>query len=99
MWIRDDNIKAEPVKQVWFADVSSAAGTLKRILQWWKKLIEIRPKYGYNPNPRKCVLIVKNKDTQLQAQELFSEYGIEITTEGNRHLGAVIGTKEFKNEY
>ena len=30
----DNNIKAEPVKQVWFADDSSAAGSLKRILQW-----------------------------------------------------------------
>ena len=84
----DDDIKAEPVKQVWFAGDSSAAGTLKRILQWWKKLTEIRPKYGYNPNPRKCILIAKNKDTHLEAQELFNECGIEITTEGKRHLGA-----------
>ena len=68
-------------------------------MQWWKKFTEIGPKYGYSPNPRKCVLIVKNKDKQLEAQELFSEYGIEITTEGKRHLGAVIGTEEFKNEY
>ena len=65
----DDDIIAEPVKQVWFADYSSAAGSLKGILQWWKKLTEIRPKYGYNPNPRKCVLIVKNKETELEAQE------------------------------
>ena len=95
----DDDIIAEPVKQVWFADDSSAAGLLKGILQWWEKLTEIGPKYGYNPNPRKCVLIVKIKETELEAQKLFSEYGIEITTEGKRHLGAVIGTKEFKNEY
>ena len=96
--IVDDDIIAEPVKQVWFADDSSAAGSLKGILQWWKKLTEIGPKYGYNPNPRKCVLIVKYKETELEAQELFSEYRIEITTERKRHLGAVIGTKEFKNE-
>ena len=31
--------------------------------------------------------------------EIYSEYGIEITTEGKLHFGAVIGTKEFKNEY
>ena len=30
----DDDIIAEPVKQVWFADDSSAAGSLKGILQW-----------------------------------------------------------------
>ena len=35
----------------------------------------------------------------MEAQELFSEYEIEIATEGKRHLKAVIGTKEFKNEY
>ena len=37
----DDDIKAEPVEQVWFADDSSAAGTCKGILQWWKKLTEV----------------------------------------------------------
>ena len=62
-------------------------------------MTDIGPKYGYNPNPRKCVLILKNKETELEAQELFSEYGIKITTEGKHHLGAVIGTKEFKNKY
>ena len=51
----DDEIKAEPVKQVWFADDSSAAETLKGILQWWKKLTKIGQKYGYNPNPTKRV--------------------------------------------
>ena len=52
-----------------------------------KKLSEIGPKYGYNQiynlNPRKCVLIFKNKDMQLEAQELFSECGIKITTKEN----------------
>ena len=68
----DDKIKAEPVKQVWFADDSSAAETLKGILQWWKKLTKSGQKYGYNPNPTKRVLIVKNKDTQLEAQTRLS---------------------------
>ena len=40
----DDDIKAELVKQVWFADDSSAAGTLTGILQRWEKLTEIKPK-------------------------------------------------------
>ena len=45
-------------KQAWYVDDSSAARTLNRILQWWEKLIEIGLKYGFNPNLRKCVLII-----------------------------------------
>ena len=40
-----------------------------------------------------------NFDTKSEDQELFSKYGIQITTDGKCHLGAEIGTKEFKNKY
>ena len=53
---------------------------------------------GYNANPKKSWLIVKQQHLQY-AQETFSSTGIQITTEGRRQLGAVIGTDEYKKHY
>ena len=80
------------------ADDSSATGNLTGIHKWWTNLLVIGPKYGYNLNPRKCVLIVKNEEKLNQAQMLFGEYEMEITR-GKRHLGAVVGSNYFKTEY
>ena len=55
----------EAIRQVWFADDSAGAGKLKALLRWWKEIMRIGPKYGYFPNPAKCVLIVI-KDPQLK---------------------------------
>ena len=33
------------------------------------------------------------------ARSLFEKTGVKITLEGERHLGAVIGSKEFKDQY
>ena len=37
--------------QIWFADDASAGGTLEEVHQWWVKLLQIGPKYGYHPKP------------------------------------------------
>ena len=34
-----------------------------------------------------------------KAKELFGNSGMIITTEGQRHLGAVIGSEEYKNKF
>ena len=53
----------------------------------------------YNPNPCKCILIVKSESVTGKAQELFGKYGMEITTKGKGHLGTVVESSEFKQEY
>ena len=53
---------------------------------------------SYYPNARKRCLIVKEQYYE-QAKEIFKADNIMITTEGHRHLGAIIGTDEFKNSY
>ena len=97
------NEKVDPAtenfKQAWFADDASAAGKLMGILKWWNKLFDIGPRYGYFPNPNKCVLIVKNESMRERANELFGKFGIQITSRGQRHLGAIVGTLEYKEEY
>lgn len=67
--------------------------------KWWDILNEKGPQFGYFPKPSKTVLIVKNADEFRSAQEIFSGTGVKITTSGERHLGAVIGSPEFRSEY
>ena len=62
-------------------------------------LISLGPKYGYFPKPAKCHLILKGEDLLEQATDLFSGAGINITVTGERHLGAVIGSPDFKANY
>ncbi len=54
---------------------------------------------NYHPNPKKTVLIVKNEHELKEAKDLFHSTYIKITTEGERHLGAVVGSHKFWKEY
>ena len=85
--------------QVWFAGDSADAGKISSIHTWWEKLKELGPAYGYYPNAAKTWLILKSPDLQDRAEELFGPDGVNITCEGKRHIGAVIGTEEFKEAF
>ena len=86
-------------QQVWYADDSSAGGKMSEIKKWWDILNEAGPKFGYFPKPSKTILILKDPNNLQTATELFSHTGIKITCAGERHLGAVIGSQEFRTEY
>ena len=86
-------------KQVWYADDSASAGRICEIETWWDELNNIGPKFGYHPKPSKTVLILKNKEQFAQATQIFKDTGIKISVEGERHLGAVIGSSEFREQY
>ncbi len=87
------------LSQVWYADDSCAAGKLISIRKWFDNLCEWGPGYGYFPKPSKCTLIVKNPEQLKEAHEIFKGLAINITTDGDRHLGAVIGSTNFKHQY
>jgi len=53
---------------------------------------------NYFVNGSKSWLIVKTKEMAEKAKEIFGDT-VNITTEGKRHLGAVIGSETFKREY
>ena len=38
-------------------------------------------------------------EKERPAKEIFSETSINITTEGRKHLGASLGSREFFEEY
>ena len=89
----------ESEKQVWLADDATAAGDLHSLLHFLNRLIIEGAKYGYYVNPGKSWLILKNETDLNKANDLFQDLEIQITTEGQRLLGAVIGAESFKEEY
>ena len=55
-------------------------------------------KYGYYPKPSNSFLIVKQHYKEY-AERILADSNMKITTEGARHLGAVLGDSSFKEEY
>ena len=92
------NILVPSVKQVWLADDAAAGGNLKNLHSWYENLVTEGHKSGYHVNGSKSWLIVKSQQLALEAKNLFGT-SVNITAEGKRHLGAVIGSKSFKDEY
>jgi hypothetical protein len=86
------------IKQAGFADDLSGAGSLVDLKAWWEKIASLGPKIGYYAKISKSWLIVK-PEFEAEAQEIFAGSGINITTEGRRHLGAVLGTEAFRENY
>ena len=86
------------VKQVWLADDSAGGWSIESLYQWHKSLCEEGRKFGYMVNGAKSWLIVKTSELAESAKKVFGDE-VNITLEGRRHLGAVIGSKEFKDQY
>ena len=65
---------------------------------WYSHLNQEGKKYGYLVNGSKSWLIVKSDVLADEAKRMFGDE-VNITTEGQRHLGAVIGSQEFTDQY
>ncbi len=92
-------IRSKTCRQCWYADDSTAIGKLKAIKLWWDELYHMGPKYGYHPKPTKTVLIIKDKDLMEEAKRIFGDTGILISPDGERHLGAALGSESFRENY
>ena len=57
-------------------------------------MVSCGPHFGYNPNPGKTWLVVKPEHLPA-AEDHFRGSGVNITTQGHRHLGAPLGSKSF----
>lgn len=93
--IRHENTS---VKQVAYADDLTGVGKATDLKQWWDLVQTYGPQIGYFPNAAKSVLIVKPEHYE-QANSEFRSSGVKVTKAGERHLGAAIGTKEFRDAY
>ena len=66
--------------------------------------------YGYYPSPDKCILVVRPENLDI-ANTYFKgtgitisldgskDTGVEVNSRGTRHLGAAVGTPDFKNDF
>ena len=88
------NLNEMNVKEAVFADEFSIAGSLNSIKDYRDELAAISPKYGYFPNPAKPYLIGKE-----EAENVFANSRVNVTAEGKRRLGAVIGSTEYCDQY
>ncbi|XP_073243955.1 uncharacterized protein [Porites lutea] len=86
------------VKQVWLADDSAGGGSIVQLYNWYRQLSKEGQKFGYLVNGTKSWLIVKSRELEEEAKRVFGEE-VNITTEGQRHLGAVIASQEYKDQY
>ena len=67
-------------------------------MSWWQLLSSLGPDYGYFPNTLKTVLIVKPHLLPV-ANSIFGGTNVQITDQGQRHLGAALGSHDFAEEY
>ena len=86
------------VTQVWLADDAASGEKLLPLYDWYNLLIKEGKKYGYLVNCPKSWLIVKSPELAEQAKHIFGT-SVNITEDGKRHLGSVIGSKAYKQEY
>ena len=90
--------EGEKARQTAYADDLAGAGTIEQLKRWWDIIVEYGRFLGYYVKPEKSWLIVKQQYLEL-AETTFQHSGLKITVEGKRHLGAVVGSTEFKIEY
>ena len=82
-------------REVAFANNLTVAGKLADIKGFWDKLSTSGSKYGYFPKSTKWYLIVK-KSCLKDAKTIFTGTNINITADGRKHLGAVVGSDTYK---
>ena len=75
------------VKQVWLADDSAGGGQIEQLYNWYNHLSQEGTKYGYLVNRSRSWLIVKSDVLVGEAKRVFVDE-VNITCEGQRHLGA-----------
>ena len=83
--------------QNWYADDSSCAAKLTDLCDWFDKLCDLGPKYGYHPEPEKCILIV-DAEHEAEAKSMFQHLGIKVVN-GYRFLGGFIGDQETTKQF
>ena len=81
-----------------YADDLTVAGPIDQIRIWWNTLCRLGPKFAYFPEGSKSYIIVR-ENAKERVQTIFDNTKIKIATDGQRHLGAVIGTANFKQNF
>ena len=70
-------------------------GQIVPLYNWYNHLNQEGNKYGYLVNGSKSWLVVKSDVLADEAKRVFGDE-LNVTTEGQRHLGAVIGSSDLR---
>ncbi len=65
---------------------------------WWDSIIENGPLLGYYPRADKSWPVVK-EELLTEANEIFENSNVQITTEGHKYLGGFMGSEQARNGY
>ena len=96
IWFLADHEK--DVSQVAYADDLTGGGKLGKLRRWFAGIIDKGPLFGYHAEPTKSWLIVKESKLE-EAQACFEGTGVNITVLGKKHLGAAIGSPNYKSDF
>ena len=86
------------MQQSWYANDAACCGKLNHIRDWWNDIIHRGPSYGYFPNDNKTWLIVKDSAV-AEANLLFKDAGIKITSQGRPYLGSPLGSHDYIEDF
>ena len=81
--------------EVWYADDTTVVVKLTDLRWWWDDLTFVAPGFGYFPNASKTWLVVKDGYYE-ETMRLFAGTNGRITTKGRPHLGALLGSLEYR---
>ena len=87
---------ASSVKQYWFADDASGAGSITEIMTRWDTLSTLSPDFGHFPNDRNAGSLQNQLKKKVSGKLSRTR---PLTVHGQKHLGAVIGSREYLEEY
>ena len=90
--------KVKIVKQNLIRSDAAGGGKIQSLRNWYDHLVTEGRNYGYYVNGSKSWLIVKSETIAKEAESIF-ENSVNITIEGKRHLGAVIGSQNYKDKF
>ena len=84
--------------QTWYADDGAATGKIANLRLWWDEIPRLGPSFGYHVNALKTWIVVKKK-FRAEAEAIFGDTGVKITSDGCPHLGAPLGSSEYVSQY
>ena len=74
------------------------AGALRELRKWWEVLNEMGPSLEYYPSAKKCWILAK-QGKEDAVREVFRDTAINISTQGQKHLSAVLGSRTYLEGY
>ena len=96
--IRDEGIISSRMRHVAFADDLAGGGSLKELRSRWENVNKFGPLLGYYPKASKSWITVKSGKYDETVKE-FLNTNLNITTEGHKYLGGVIGSNRYNKVY